>query len=109
MKAFFIILYVLKSNPMFGKRLQIPVVATLAILAIPLVAMQFTDQVNWSAADFIVGGILIFGVAIALDIGRRKLKNQKYRNLILLIIVLAFLLIWAELAVGIFDSPFAGT
>lgn len=94
---------------MFGKRLQIPVVATLAILAIPLIAMQFSDQVNWGVADFIVGGILIFGVAIALDIGRRKLKNRKYRNLILLIIVLAFLLIWAELAVGIFGSPFAGT
>lgn len=94
---------------MFGKRLQIPVVATLAILAIPLIAMQFTDQVNWGTADFIIGGILIFGVAIALDIGRRKLKNQKYRNLILLIIILAFLLIWAELAVGIFGSPFAGT
>lgn len=94
---------------MFGKRLQIPVVTTLAILAIPLIAMQFTDQVNWGVADFIVGGILLFGVSIALDIGRRKLKNRKYRNLILLIIVLAFLLIWAELAVGIFGSPFAGT
>ena len=94
---------------MFGKRLQIPVIATLAILAIPLIAMQFTDQVNWGAADFLVGGILIFGVAISLDIGRRKLKNRKYRNLIMLLIVLAFLLIWAELAVGIFGSPFAGT
>ena len=58
-----------KKNQMFGKRLQIPVVATLAILAIPLIAMQFTDQVKWGTADFIVGGILIFGVAIALDIG----------------------------------------
>ena len=94
---------------MFGKRLQIPIVATLAILAIPIVAMQFTDQVKWGISDFVVGGILIFGVAIALDIGRKKLKNRKYRNLILLLIILIFLIIWVELAVGIFGSSFAGT
>lgn len=94
---------------MFGKRLQIPIVATLAILAIPIVAMQFTDQVKWGMSDFLVAGILVFGVAIALDIGRRKLKNRKYRNLVLLLIILVFLLIWAELAVGIFGSSFAGT
>jgi uncharacterized integral membrane protein len=35
-------------------------------------------------------------------------KNTNYRILIIGMILLVFILVWVELAVGIFDTPFAG-
>ena len=34
--------------------------ATIALLLIPLVAMQFTREVDWTAGDFLVMGVLLF-------------------------------------------------
>jgi len=75
---------------------------TALILLVPLVAMQFTDEVNWELNDFVVMGILIFGTGLALDLVARK-ANERYRVAIGTAVVAAFLLIWVELAVGIFD------
>ena len=37
------------------------------MLLLPLVAMQFTDEVNWSETDFIVAGALIGGTGLTLS------------------------------------------
>ena len=37
---------------------------TAAILVAPLVAMQFTDEVNWGLLDFILMGFRLFGTGI---------------------------------------------
>lgn len=34
------------------------------LLLVPLVAMQFTDEVDWGGGDFVVAGGLLFGVAM---------------------------------------------
>jgi hypothetical protein len=79
------------------------------LLLIPLIAMQFTDEVNWSVADFLVAAVLLVVTGLAIDLVLNKVADTKLR-LILLGIVLAFLvLVWAELAVGIFGSPLAGS
>ena len=80
-----------------------------AILLIPLIAMQFTDEVNWQLTDFIIFGALLFGVGILIEISLKKLKTSKYKTPIIIAIVILFLLIWAELGVGIFGTPFAGS
>jgi len=36
-------------------------IVTALILSIPLVAMQFSKEVNWSVMDFVVAAILIHG------------------------------------------------
>ena len=79
------------------------------ILSIPLVAMLFTDEVNWSAFDFLVMGTLLLMVGIAAEGVLRKVRSGNGRLLLLLLIGLLFLLTWAELAVGIFGTPFAGS
>lgn len=79
------------------------------ILLIPLIAMQFTTEVNWSLSDFIIGGILLFGTGVLCEFTFRKLKTSKYRLIIIAGILIVFLLIWAELAVGIFGTPFSGS
>ena len=78
------------------------------LLLIPFIAMQFTNEVNWSVFDFIVAGILLFGTSLAIEFVLRKVKNTKHRILICGIILLLLFLLWAELAVGIFGSPIAG-
>lgn len=84
-------------------------VGTAAILSIPLVAMQFTREVNWTAGDFVVMGTLIFGMG-SMFIWSARRVNKKNRLVVGLIILAAFLAIWVHLAVGIVDSwPFAGS
>lgn len=78
------------------------------LLLIPFVAMQFTNEVNWSAMDFIVAGVLLFGTGLSIEFVLRKVKTRKNRIIICGIILLVLLLLWMELAVGLFGSPIAG-
>ncbi len=80
----------------------------LLLLIIPMIGMLISDEVNWSLFDFILMGVLLLAVSFGIKFMLQITKNTKYRILLISIIVLLFLLIWAELAVGIFGSPFAG-
>ena len=80
----------------------------LLLLLIPFVAMQFTNEVNWSLMDFVMAGILLFATSLVFELVIRKVKSTKHRLLISGIILLLLFLLWAELAVGIFGSPIAG-
>lgn len=84
------------------KRIGIIAAATLLILAIPLVAMQFTSAVAWTASDFIIMGAMIFAAGILMDVAFRK--AGKYRKVLVSGIAVIFLWLWAELAVGIFTT-----
>jgi len=77
---------------------------TAFMLLIPLVAMQFSDEVNWDEADFIVMGVLVFGTGLMFDLIMKKVRNNTYRVVIGVALLAAFLYIWAELAVGIFTD-----
>ena len=74
---------------------------TLFILSIPLVAMQFTREVKWDLADFIIVGILLFGAGMLYEF--LAVKMPRHRLVIGIAVVVTVLLVWAELAVGIFD------
>jgi hypothetical protein len=92
-----------------NKRLIGIVLTVVLLLFVPLIAMQFTAEVNWSLSDFVVAGILLFGTGLLCELVMRKAKKIQYRIIICGIIVLMLLLIWLELAVGIFGTPFAGS
>jgi hypothetical protein len=76
-------------------------VVTGIILSIPLVTMQFTNEVNWDLADFIVMGFLLFGIGSVFVLISRII-HRKYRVAIAALLAAVFIYIWAELAVGIF-------
>jgi uncharacterized membrane protein len=78
------------------------------ILSIPLVAMLFTQEVNWNIFDFIVAGFLLLSTGIVAEIIIRKVKTTQQRLIFLAILFFALFIVWAELAVGIFGTPFAG-
>ena len=80
----------------------------LFLLLIPLIGMTITDEINWSPFDFIIMGSLVILLSIGINFVIKPVKNLKNRFLYIGILVLIFMLIWAELAVGIFGTPFAG-
>lgn len=94
---------------MKNKGLYFILAAVIVLLSIPFFAMQFTGEVNWELNDFAVMGGLLLAVGLAIEFVLRKFPKTKHRIGIILAILLVFFLIWAELAVGIFGTPFAGT
>ena len=92
-----------------NKRLTGIVLAVAFLLLIPLIAMQFTNEVDWKPRDFAIMGTLLLGTGLLCEFVLRKVKKIEYRLAICGAILLGFLLIWAELAVGIFGTPFAGS
>ena len=92
---------------MFNMMIKIlPIVGLL--LLIPLIAMQLTNEVNWSFFDFIIMGALLTITGLLIGIILKKVNNSKNRRILIVTIVMIFFLIWAELAVGLFGTPFAG-
>ncbi len=86
------------------------VLVTAAILLIPLVAMQFTDQVVWTLSDFVMAGVLLLGTGLLRELIVRKVTKTSHRIILVGALFAALLLVWADLAVGIFDIPgFSGS
>lgn len=86
---------------MQNKRRGIVVFITVILLLIPFIAMQFTDEVNWAPSDFMMAAALLLSTGFLLDLIIRKIKNVKYRIAISIVLLIVFLLIWVELAIGI--------
>lgn len=97
------------SATMKHKRLLIIFTTAAILLIIPFIGMQFTNEVNWSIADFALMGVMLFGTGALIEIVLRMVKTQTNRLIICAVLFILFLLTWAELAVDIFGSPFAGS
>jgi hypothetical protein len=99
----------MQKQTKFFPSIGIVAIVTAIILMIPLIAMQFTNEVNWSVADFIVMGILLFSTGTAYVFISRQGANFVYKAAVAASIGTTFLLIWVNLAVGLIGSgPHAG-
>lgn len=78
--------------------------ATASILLVPLVAMQFTDEVVWSLTDFIIAGALLFGTGLAYELVARQARSIVYRLAAGVALGTALFLVWANLAVGLIGT-----
>jgi hypothetical protein len=85
------------------QKLTYLLVAVFSLLLIPFAAMKFTDEVQWTGSDFVVAGLMLFSAGVIHLFGIRRIKTAKYRWFVSLVLIVIFLLIWAELAVGLFD------
>lgn len=74
-----------------------------ALAAFPVVGSLVSAEFNWDAADFALWAVMIAVLGGALLLIPRLLRSSAGLSLGLVAAVLAFLLVWAELAVGIFD------
>lgn len=91
------------------KRLTIILLAMSGVLLIPFIAMQFTNEVDWDSTDFITMGALLFGTGFLCELVLRIVKSTKHRIILCGGILFMLFFVWAELAVGIFGTPFAGS
>jgi len=80
----------------------------LFVLLVPLVGVIFFG-LDWSDFDFLIMALLILSFSIIINLTLHYLKSSKFKFLLVLILVTSFMLIWAELAVGIFGTAFAGS
>jgi len=92
-----------------NKRLLGIILTVVLLLMIPLIAMQFTNEVKWSFPDFIVAAVLLLGTGLMCEFVMRKVKKTGYRIAACAMVLTALVLVWLELAVGIFGTPFAGS
>ena len=74
-----------------------------ALLIIPFVAMQFSDEVDWTAMDFAVMAVLLSLLGLSVEWVLRKSLSKPLRIALMAAIVLFFFAVWVELAVGIFS------
>ena len=95
-------------NIMQNKRLLIILLSLAILLFIPLIAMQFTEEVHWTLVDFVVAGALLLGTGLMAELILRRTTKINYRIILFLVLLTLLLLIWAELAVGVFGTPFSG-
>lgn len=73
-----------------------------ALLALPMVAMQLTDEVNWGAFDFLFAALLLLLIGLAFEVAARIEMSAMMRLAVMGLTTGAVLVIWAEAAVGIF-------
>lgn len=86
------------------------VIIVFSILASILIIMQFTDEVRWDIYDFAIAGILLMALGASLHFLYSKcaVLNTSFTIALSILVLLLFVLIWVELSVGIFGSPFGG-
>jgi len=90
------------------QRAKYALVGTGVVLLVPLVAMLFTNDVKWGLFDFvIIGALLISASALYLYITTKL--SPVSQTVATIIIVAVVMLLWGEMAVGIFGTPFAGS
>lgn len=78
--------------------------ATVIILMIPFIAMQFSNDVAWSLVDFVLAGVILFSTGLVLVTLIKLSTNIVYKAGVVLAIGATFLLVWTNLAVGLIGS-----
>lgn len=78
------------------------------LLLVPLIAMRFTTEVNWTRGDFIVAGLLLLSTGLSCELAIRSVKKVGYRVAVCGAILAAFVLLWGELATGYFGRLLGG-
>lgn len=97
------------SNHILFRPLAILTLTTAALLMIPLIAMQFTTEVDWTSSDFVFAGLLLFGtgstyILVTRILGARFDGSTMYRIAVGFALFTGLFLVWSNLAVGIIGS-----
>jgi len=78
--------------------------AAAGILLIPLIAMQYTSEVNWDLFDFVAMWILLTGAGLSYSFVSTHSGSSAYRLAAGIGVGTTLLLIWMNGAVGIIGS-----
>lgn len=91
-----------RSHQFGGTQNKILATGVAVLLLLPMVAMHFTDAVDWTAFDFAAAALLLGGGAIGYDVATRKARSGRSRMIAAAAVILFIAIFWAQGAVGIF-------
>jgi hypothetical protein len=78
-------------------RLICILLAVPALLLIPFFAMRFTDEVNWTALDFIVMGIMLLTTGLGIELALRIFDAAWTRAVAVVAVLFGFVMVWGTL------------
>ena len=71
--------------------------AALALLLMPLVMMQVSDEWHWGIGSFVAAGIMIGGVGLLYEIAERASGSRAYRAGVAVALMASFLTVWSTI------------
>lgn len=80
----------------------------LVLLAVPLIAMQFTRDVHWTPSDFGFAATMLGALGLGIELTVRRSSNGYFRAGMACAMLAAFMIVWANAAVGMVgneDNP----
>jgi len=83
------------------KKTFLTLFSSYGLMLVPYISSQFSDELDWKLGDVLVGGTLLFALAMLVQFLTIKLNGSKWRIPLIIAAVIIFILIWIELAVGI--------
>ena len=89
------------KNLSLRRSLLLVALATGGLLLVPALAMQLTPEVAWGWMDFVAAAMLLFSAGMGIVLAITRIDRPARRRLVVLAIVVALALVWAELAVGL--------
>ncbi|HUR95060.1 MAG TPA: hypothetical protein VMY76_10780 [Gemmatimonadales bacterium] len=94
----------MKMGNTLPQRLARVVLLAAVILALLIVAMQFTDQMVWTRFDFAAAGALLIGTGLLYALATTRAGNGAYRAAVAVALGAALTLVWLNLAVGVIGT-----
>lgn len=92
-----------KNNKLIQNIISLAVVTGMLLL-IPFMAMQFTNEINWTLSDFVFAGTLLYGFGLTYLLVTRKSEKGIYRIAVGFALASGLFLIWTNMAVGLIGS-----
>lgn len=89
--------------------LLLVLLGTAMLLTVPLLAMQFSADMHWDWFDFAVTGVLLAATGCMYVAVARTVSNRRRRALIGVALAVALLVVYLELAVGVFGTALGGS
>jgi Kef-type K+ transport system membrane component KefB len=86
-----------------NKRLLYILAGIGVLLLIPLIAMKFTNEINWTTLDFAAAAVLLLSTGLLCELVLRKVKQLKHRIVLCAVVLFVCFIVWVELAVGWFQ------
>jgi hypothetical protein len=74
-----------------------------AVLLVPVLGMLLTGEMGWGPGDFLVAALLLGATGLAIEGVVRMVRPGAPRVAAAAAVVAGLLLVWAELAVGVFS------
>jgi hypothetical protein len=78
-------------------RLICILLAVPALLLIPFVAMRFTDEINWTAMDFTVMGVMLMVTGLGGELALRVFRAAWVRTAAVVAVLFCFVMVWGAL------------